>query len=93
MTTAEAEAVRAPYGQRMIEIKVRFFTDGIADAEGHVRPKHAWNVGVVRIKSNAAHGIKQTRVRHFHSLDEIPAKIEEELAAHGVVLHQRKEEG
>jgi hypothetical protein len=31
----------AKYSERMIEVKVRFWTDGIAEGKGIIRPKHA----------------------------------------------------
>ena len=71
----------------MIEIKVRFWTNDIADESGHVLPKHAWASGVVRIEPNALHGIKPGKPRPFHSLMDLSAMIEKVLIQHEIVLH------
>ena len=33
----------------MIEVKVRFWTNDLADGKDRIRPKHAWGSGVVRM--------------------------------------------
>jgi hypothetical protein len=45
------------WGKRMIEIQVRFWTDGIGEGKGHIQPKHCWDAGVIKIQQNDAHGI------------------------------------
>ena len=35
----------ARLGERMIELKVRFWTDGIVEGKGRIKPKHAWTRG------------------------------------------------
>lgn len=77
----------AVYGEKMIEVKVRFFTNDIAGESGKIIPKHAWTQGVVRMEPNSSHGIKPQRPQHFHSLLEIGAVMEKVLIEHGVVLH------
>jgi hypothetical protein len=52
--------------KKMIEIKVRFWTNDLAP-EGAVLPKTARSSGVVRIESNAAHGITSGKARPFNS--------------------------
>lgn len=32
----------AEWGQRMIEVKIRFWTDSLAQGDGRILPKHAW---------------------------------------------------
>lgn len=81
------EQREARYGQRMIEIKVRFWTNDIADQKGMIIPKHAWCSGVVRLQSNKSHGIKPEKPIPFHSLLDIPSAIEKALVAHGIKLH------
>jgi hypothetical protein len=73
----------------MIELRVRFWTDSIADGKGKIIPKHAWDAGVVHIQSNAAHGLAPDPKppTPFNSLAELPAKIEQVLIANGVKLH------
>ena len=71
---AQAEAVaalEAKYGERMIEVKVRFWTNNIAEGDGNVLPKHAWTSGIVRIERNATHGIKPEKPVPFNSLLEV----------------------
>jgi hypothetical protein len=80
----------AQHGQKMIEIKVRFWTDGLAQEQGHVIPKHAWTGGVVHIKANPAHGISEGRPKIFNSLAEIPALIEDTLIEQGIMLRVGK---
>ena len=75
----------------MIEIKVRFWTNDIADESGHVLPKHAWASGVVRIEPNALHGIKPGKPRPFHSLMDLSAMIEKVLIQHEIVLHDGRQ--
>ena len=76
----------AVHGKKMIEIKVRFWTDNIADAEGKIIPKHCWDSGVVRISANDSHGVKPQCPYPFNSLPEILPNIEKVLKNHGVKL-------
>jgi hypothetical protein len=78
-------SARAPHGEKMIEVKVRFWTNNIAEA-GAVIPKHAWSGGVVRMEGNTAHGIKPKKPRPFHTVMDISAVIERVLIDHGIVL-------
>ena len=80
-------AKEAKHGQKMIEVKVRFWTDDMADEKGKVIPKNAWTSGVVRVEKNEAHGIKPSAPAPFNSLLDLGASIEKVLIEHGVVLH------
>jgi hypothetical protein len=71
----------------MIEVRVRFWTDDLAEGKGRIRPKHAWSAGVVGIARNEAHGIVPRDQVPFNSLMEVPAKIEKVLIDHGVEIH------
>jgi hypothetical protein len=82
------ETREARHGRRMIEVKVRFWTNELADGKGRIRPKHAWGSGVVRIEPNDVHGIKRGTPLMFNSLAEVPAKIEQVLIAHGIRIHK-----
>jgi hypothetical protein len=82
-----AAALDAKYGERMIEVKVRFWTNDIAEGRGRIVPKHAWASGVVRVKGNRAHGIRPAGVVRFRSLLDLPGAIEKVLIDHGVELH------
>ena len=81
------ESREAEYGQKMIEIKLRFWTNNIADQDGKIAPKHAWSSGVVRIESNKSHGIVPNAPKPFHSLLDVGAVIEKLLIEQGIVLH------
>jgi hypothetical protein len=70
----------------MVEIKVRFWTNGIAE-EGEILPKHAKTSGVVRMERNKSHDIKPLPPKTFNSLLELSAVIEKVLIEHGIVLH------
>lgn len=78
----------AQHGERMIEVKIRFWTDGLASESGKILPKHAWASGVVRMDSNRSHGISPKNPVPFNSLLDVGAKIEQVLLDHGVVLHR-----
>jgi hypothetical protein len=78
---------RAEHGEKMIEVKIRFWTDEIAEAKGHVVAKHAWDSGVVRMERNSAHGITPRKPVPFHSLLDVGRAIEKTLIEHGIHLH------
>lgn len=83
-TTSES---RAEHGEKMIEVKIRFWTDDIAQSEGHIVPKHARDSGVVRMERNKAHGIIPGKPVPFHSLLDVGRAIEKTLIEHGIQLH------
>ncbi len=78
----------AKHGKGMIEVRVRFWTNELADGKGWIRLKHAWGSGVVRMEPNDAHGIEGGEPVPFNSLAEIPAKIEKVLIDHQVTIHK-----
>ena len=84
---ANVESLEAKQGEKMIEVKVRFWTNNIASEPGKVLPKHAWCSGLVRMKRNRSHHIEPEKPQMFDSLLEIGAVIEKALIEHGVTLH------
>ena len=60
-------AREAKHGEKMIEVKIRFWTDELSSQPGTVIPKHAWTSGVVRIQGNKAHGIVPGKPNTFNS--------------------------
>ncbi len=66
----------AEQGQKMIEVKVRFWTDGISKQPKSILPKHGWAGGVVRVKRNDSHGIIPGPPIPFNSLMEVMTAIE-----------------
>lgn len=81
-----AAPAKATQGEKMIEVRLRFWTNDIAAEKGNVIPKHAWTSGVVRIERNNTHGIEPKKPKPFHSLLDVGAVIEKVLIEHGIVL-------
>lgn len=82
-----ATSLEAKQGEKMIEVKLRFWTNNISPEPGKVLPKHAWSSGVVRIERNKSHSIEPGTPRPFHSLLDVGAVVERVLIEHGIVLH------
>ncbi|MGH8693662.1 MAG: hypothetical protein ACREVM_05460 [Burkholderiales bacterium] len=80
----------ARHGEKMIEVKIRFWTNDIASEGGKIKPKHAWSSGVVRIEGNKSHGIVPGSPKPFHTLLDVGAVIEKVLIEQGIVLHPSK---
>jgi len=82
-------AVEAPIGDRMIEVRVKFWTNDIAGKNGNVWPKHAWDHGVVMLTPNKSHGIVwgDRNPRQFDSLLDLTTVIAGVLREHEVTLH------
>lgn len=78
---------KAIYGEKMIEVKVRFFTNDIANSKDNILPKHAWTNGMIRIMANDSHGIVPDKEIPFNSLSDISAGIEKCLVNNGIKLH------
>jgi hypothetical protein len=76
------------HGEKMIEVKIKFWTNGIANREGYIMPKHAWGSGVVYMERNESHGIIPRNPRHFHSLMDISSVIEKVLIQHEITLNK-----
>jgi hypothetical protein len=87
---SDISAQEARLGQKMIEVKVRFWTNDISPEKGKINPKHAWSSGVVRIESNPSHGIVPGNPKPFHSLLDVGSVIEKVLIEQGIVLHPSK---
>ena|SRR5689334_20607767 len=90
---AQSMNTAAPKGERMIEIRVRFWTNDIAEVDGDVIPGHAWSSGVVRTEANRTHGIKPGDAVPFNSLLDLLSAIEKTLIQHGVTLHPSRRMG
>lgn len=83
-------SVRAPYGQKTIELRVRFWTDNLAAGRNMVLPRQGWDSGVVHTVANEAHGIEGGNPVTFNSLAELPAAIERLLIKRGIQLHRNQ---
>ena len=77
----------AKHGEKMIEIRIRFWTDAIAKKKGEIVPKHAWDGGVVVMDGNRAHGIDPAAPQPFNSILDLPSTLAKVLTQHGVILH------
>lgn len=77
----------AKHGEKMIEVRVRFWTDGISQQKDTVIPKHAWDSGVVVMDSNHSHGIAPASPQPFNSILDLTSVLAKVLTAHGVTLH------
>jgi hypothetical protein len=80
------EARVARHGKRMIEVRLRFWTDDIAEKKGEIIPKHAWAAGMINVERNEVHEITPDKWIPFNSMFEIPSAVEKCLIAHGVKL-------
>jgi hypothetical protein len=90
-TNQRTASLEANQGEKMIEVKLRFWTNEITSAQGEgIIPKHAWTAGVVRMARNKSHGIIPENPRLFHSLLDVGAVVEKVLLQHGITLHPSK---
>jgi hypothetical protein len=83
------EQTKAKQGEKMIEVRIKFWTNDIAE-KGNIVPKHAWESGVVVMESNKSHGIKPVSPKPFHSLMDLPSTIEKVLMEQKIILHSSK---
>jgi hypothetical protein len=75
--TEDAASLEANQGEKMIEVKLRFWTNEITPEHGKgIIPKHAWTAGVIRMERNKSHSIVPENPRPFHSLLDIGAVVE-----------------
>lgn len=92
MATRKPQAsLEAKQGEKMIEVKLRFWTNDISAEGGKVTPKHAWTSGMVRVERNHSHGIVPNTPRPFQSLLDVGSVIEKVLIEHGIVLHPSRQ--
>ena len=80
-------SVEARRGEKMIEVRVRFWTNNIAETKGRIVPKNCWDGGMVYTPKNDSHGIKSSGKKPFHSLDEVQNAIEQALTDVGIKVH------
>ncbi len=83
----DVASLEAKQGEKMIELKLRFWTNDISPKPGKVIPKHAWAAGVVRVERNNSHEIEPSKPQLFHSLLDVGSVIEKVLIEHGIILH------
>jgi hypothetical protein len=88
MPTPRLRSSPAKHGDKMIELRVRFFTNGIARAKGKIVMKNAWDGGFVAMDSNESHGISPKPPKPFNSILQLQAVIADVLTDHSIVLHR-----
>ncbi len=49
---------KVPHGQKMIEVRLRFWTNAIAKKKDHIVPKHCWDHGTLYLIENEGHEVK-----------------------------------
>lgn len=76
----------ARHGETTIEVRLRFWTNGIAETKGYVKEGHCWSSGMVIIPKNDLHEIDPQKVP-FNSLMEITRAIEEAMLGAGITIH------
>jgi hypothetical protein len=76
---------KAPLGEKMIEVKVRFFTDGLAP-DGQILPRHGYAAGEVRVTRNPSHDIRPGEPVMFNSMAEMPYAVEKTLRDHNIKI-------
>lgn len=82
--------VKAPSekrGNKTIEVRVHFWTNGIAAREGEIKPGHCLASGSVHMTTNEAHGLKDKRQAKFNSIPQLPAAIEKAMISAGITVH------
>lgn len=88
--TKDVASLEATQGEKMIEVRLRFWTNDISPEKGKVIPKHAWAAGVVIMESYKSHGVQPSQPLPFHSLLDVGSVIEKVFIEHGIVLHPSK---
>lgn len=76
----------------MIEIRVRFWTNGIAERKGYVLPRHCRAAGTVHVTTNETHGLKDEHNLKFNSMAELPAAIEKLMIGAGIKMRRSRRE-
>lgn len=79
--------VQATYSDKIIQVKIRFWTDGIAKKEGHIIPKHCYSSGYVLIAASRIHGIPTGIKAPFVSISGLPKAIDKVMAEAQLILH------
>ena len=85
-----SEGKKISHEQRMIEVKLSFWTNDIATVEGNIVPGHARSSGLMSVEPNEAHGIVPASPMPFHSLMDIASVLEKVLIENGIVLHHSR---
>jgi len=80
----------AKYGEKMIEVRIRFWTDGLSGQKDLVIPKHAWDSGVIVMDGNKTHGITPASPQPFNSILDLTSVLAKVLVDQEVTLHTNR---
>ena len=80
----------AKHGDKMIEVRIRFWTDEIAEQKDTVIPKNAWDSGIVVMDSNKSHGITPKSPQPFASILDLQSVLAKVLTENGITLHANR---
>jgi len=72
-------------GEKMIQVVLYFWTDGLATNPNHIRPKLCWDYGVITLPANKSHGIKSVQ-SHFSRPSKILTAIEKLFKEQGIKM-------
>jgi hypothetical protein len=72
---------------KMIQVKIYFWTNGMVPQKGGVLAKHAWDCGHVVLPANPKHHIRAGGRKQFRTLLQLGSAIEELLQKNGVTVH------
>lgn len=70
------DEIEAKHGDKMIEFRIKFFTNSIAERDGCIKKKHLWPNGMIHITRNDSHGIIGNQ-RPFNSMAQILPILED----------------
>jgi hypothetical protein len=87
MPKTNAASRQAEPNEKMIELRIRLWTNAIAKTKGEIIPKHSWDSGMIYMQRNTSHGIVPKKPRPFHSAMGLTAAIEKVLIEHGIQFH------
>jgi hypothetical protein len=85
-----AVGVKAGPKQKTIEVRLRFWTDGLAGREGNILPAVCWDSGKAFVIANSAHGIGAGAQVDFKDLAGIPRAVAKSLDSAGVTVRKSK---
>jgi hypothetical protein len=86
-SAAKENEIVGKHGDKMIEVRVRFWTDSIAPTKKAMLQKHIWDSGTVDMPSNESHRIKGGKTIPFNSILDLQSVIGELLTSHGISMH------
>ncbi|MCK4445140.1 MAG: hypothetical protein KAW09_11390 [Thermoplasmata archaeon] len=76
-----------PQGKRMIELRIRFWTNDIdGNPKGTITQKVCWDSGYVYVVKNNSHGIESKGQSRFRGLCELLGSVEKVLRKQNIKL-------